>query len=236
VHEGEAATLAAERAGSDAGEGNELVESRSVEVGDHVPLDRPQVRGHRGDEVGPQICGSGELGDLSWPDRRRQLELGARLQPGGEVVAARVVHHGGVRNRRQHPDHLAHVRGAGDLLAPRQLEDEIAEAVVVENVISQLLHHGRGVFPEEIRSSIDGPRLVRLVRGLEQDRNVIVAPSDLGGQSNSRLVVVFALARIADVGDDAEQIPGEPDVQIPGLVEGLREEDLRPCADAEQAV
>jgi hypothetical protein len=90
VHERESPALAAERAGADLGKCREVVEELAFEVGDDVLLDLAKIAGDGCNEVAAEVGGRIELGDLAWAQTRGELELGARLEPGREMVTARM--------------------------------------------------------------------------------------------------------------------------------------------------
>jgi len=141
-----------------------------------------------------------------------------------------------LRRLGQCAEHLSHVARAVDRRPVGQLEDEIAKAEVVEDVLTELLEQVWRALAQKIRLRLGRFRQVLPVHGLQEDRKVLVVLPDQLGEANARLRIHLPVAWKADVGDDPEHVLGEVLVKGNGLLEGLCQEDFRPRPDAQQSV
>ena len=236
VDEGQPAPLAAERTAADAHERAERVEVAAREVGHHPALALgAEARDGLHQELA-QLLDVAELGHLARPDRRGQLELGARAQPVREVVVRGVVLHRLARDRAQQPDHGLEVGRAPHLGAVRQAEHELAETEVVQHEAPQVLQQRARALLDEA-----GPHAVRHrrqvgVRRLQHRRRVRVHVLDAADELQPGVLARRALPREAPVGDHAQQRVLVAGVETPGFLEGAGQQDLRPRAQPQQPV
>ncbi len=236
VGEGQPAALAAERTAADAHERAERVEVPPREVGDHAALGLAAEARDGLDQERAQVLDVPELVHLAGPDGRRQLELGARAQPVREVVVRGVVLHGFGRHGVQQPDQRLEVGGATHFGAVGQAEDELAEAEILQHEPPQILQ-------QRARALLDvaGPHAVRHRRQvdvgrLQHRRRVRIHRLDAADELQPGVVAHRALPGETPVGDDAQQRVLVARVEVPGLLEGARQQDLRPRPQPQQPV
>ena len=152
------------------------------------------------------------------------------------MVAAGVVDEAFVRHLGERFQHRTHPGGAGDRRAVGELEDEIAETEMVEDVLAQVLEQVGRLLAHELGPGRDSLQLVLHLHRLHEDRNVLIVLPDTLGEPDAGLGVELALAREADVSDDAEDVTRVPFVKLPRLLEGLRQQDLGTRANTQQPV
>ena len=122
--------------------------------------------------------------------RRRvgQRELGARLQPGREVVALAVIGEAGRGDRTEHLLQRLQVVRAAHLGAVGQPEDEVAEAEVLGDEVPELVEEHRRALELEGGSHLFGQRLVLAAARLQHDRDVRLLLRARGARARRRLV------------------------------------------------
>ena len=136
----------------------------------------------------------------------------------------------------QAPQHLPDVAGPCDGGAIGQLEDEIAKAEVLEDVLPQVLEEVWRFLAHELRTDLDRPFPVLPLHRLDEDREVFVVLADPLGEFQPRFLVELAVTRKADVGDDAEDLAGKSFVELPRLFVVLGKQDLWSGPDPQEPV
>ena len=209
---------------------------RAVEIGHDAPAPLGAVFLDRLDELPPQVFEVAEVGDLARPEAVGQSELGARLQPGREVVSLAVIGEAGRGNRMEHLLQRLQVVRTAQSGAVGQPEDEVAEAEVLGDEVPELLEEHRRALELEGGSHLFGQRLVLAAARLQHDRDVRLLFAHEARELHAGPWGELAAARELDVGDDPEDVLPIGLEELPRLLEGAAEEDLRPRLEAHQLV
>ena len=236
VQEGDPARLAAQRAVAQPLEQGPAAGGPGREVGHDAAPGALHALRQAAHQVRADGLQRGEVGHLERPQAVGQLELAARHEPVGEVVALGVVAQGGDRDALEALHELAHVGGPGHLAAVGQAEDERAEAQVVGQEAAQRLHQRRGVLGHELH-----PQLVRLpgeiaLGRLQQHRQVRAAGAEAAHQLQARLGIERVGAGEAGVADDPDHVVLVALEERQGRLEVLGVQDLRPGAGLGRAL
>ena len=181
----------------------------------------------RSEQEGAQFLGCAEVADPPRPQAARQVELAARDQPVGKVVAL------GVEDQRADVDprdaflQFAEIVRAHQLGPARQAEDEVAEAEVAVDEGAELGQQLRRLLVQEGRAAGRDRLGLALVGRLQQDRQVGDLLLDAARQLDAGVAVRAPAARKADVRDHAQQVVAVALVEADRVFEVLRQQDLR---------
>ena len=130
----------------------------------------------------------------------------------------------------------AHVRRPADLLAVRPAEDEIPEAeMIAEKGVDLLMQAGRKLVGE-IRRDGGGALRVGGIRTDQQQRNVKAFAFDPFEEVDAGVSIESAVARVAHIRDDAQDIGLVSIEEARSLLVVLGHQDLGPGAHGEQPV
>jgi hypothetical protein len=209
------------------------VEVVPVEVGDQRAGLLEPVGRYRADQVLAEGLRAREVGERPGAQLVGQGELGAGLEPAGEVVPARVVHEGLLRHRGQRLLEPPQVGGAAHLGPVPPDEDEVAEPEVVEHHVPQLLEEQRRPLEQEVRADAVGEGLVLGPRGVQDDRHVGPGRPHLAGELGPRLGHLLPRPRELDVRDDAQHLVRVAPEGLLRLLPRGAEQDLRPRPHAQ---
>ncbi len=229
VDEGEAASLAAERAIPDPAEEEGLVVVLWTELGDDALGALGPVVADDLDQLLLDLLGGAVGVDLQVLDLVGDGVERLGPEPAAELVSPAVEVEALGGDGGQHPLQVPHRVGPGDLHHRlRVAEDEGAEAVVVGHIAVQLHEERAAVLPDEGGAARLRLLLHTQVAAEDQEGEVPLLPLDHLHQMKAGALVVDTAPQVGHVADDAQGVVPILRPDGLGLLEGAGQHDLRP--------
>ncbi len=229
VDEGQAASLAAQTAITDAGKVGILVETLALEHGHHALVLHPAV-GHDSVQDNLSVCVhvlQALPGDAL--EKLRDGEEGTAGQPAAHVVVCYVVEQAARGHGHDVVLQVLEIMDAGNLLhGVGVAEHEIAKAEILEDEGTQVHVHLLGVLVDEVGMALRCQRLLVALGRLHYQGDVGVVLADGAQKSVSRLVILVPAGKEREtaVTDDPQRVVGKAVVERPCLLVVAREHYL----------